>query len=115
MMNLDLDTAVEVLCEAIKTNYRDWTMRGREDLDNTHTATMVADFEKSVRITAGNKYIKVISGNSVWGFIVKQPDAKFNAGDILLAAGWNAPAKNAARGNVFSGYSIAWTGPNYLK
>jgi hypothetical protein len=114
MMNLDLDTAVEVLCEAIKTNYRDWTLTRKEEL-TAHAANMVADFEKSVRVTVGNKYIKVISGNSVWGFIVKQPDAKFNAGDILLAAGWNAPAKNAARGNVFSGYSIAWTGPNYLK
>lgn len=114
MKNLDLTTALEVLCEAIKTNYRDWTLNRREELSD-HAATMVANFERSVRFDEGRKYIKVISGNSVWGFIVKAADAKFKAGDILMAAGWSAPAKNAARGNVFDGYSIAWTGPNYLK
>lgn len=114
MKNLDLTTAVEVLCEAIKTNYRDWTLNRREELSD-HAATMVANFERSVRFDECRKYIKVISGNSVWGFIVKAADAKFKAGDILMAAGWSAPAKNAARGNVFDGYSIAWTGPHYLK
>ena len=114
MKNLDLTTAVEVLCEAIKTNYRDWTLRSKEEFSD-HAATMVAEFERKVRFDEGRKYIKVISGNSVWGFIVKAADTKFKAGDILMAAGWAAPAKNAARGNVFDGYSIAWTGPHYLK
>jgi hypothetical protein len=114
MKNLDLTTAVEVLCEAIKTNYRDWTLRSKEEFSD-HAATMVAEFERKVRFDEGRKYIKVIAGSSVWGFIVKTADAKFKAGDILMAAGWSAPAKNAARGNVFDGYSIAWTGPHYLK
>jgi hypothetical protein len=114
MKHLDLTTAVEVLCEAIKTNYRDWTLRSKEEVTD-HTATMVAEFERKVRFDEGRKYIKVIAGSSVWGFIVKTADAKFKAGDILMAAGWAAPAKNAARGNVFDGYSIAWTGPHYLK
>jgi hypothetical protein len=114
MKNLDLTTAVEVLCEAIKTNYRDWTLRSKEEITD-HAATMIAEFERKVRFDEGRKYIKVIAGSSVWGFIVKTADAKFKAGDILMAAGWAAPAKNAARGNVFDGYSIAWTGPHYLK
>ena len=40
----------------------------------------------------------------------------FKKGDILKAAGYNAPALNSARGNVLTGnYAIQWTGPLYLK
>ena len=40
----------------------------------------------------------------------------FKKGDILKAAGYNAPALNSARGNILSGnYAIQWTGPLYLK
>ena len=35
-------------------------------------------------------------------------------GDILKAAGYNAPALNRPRGNVFENYSVAWTGPHYI-
>ena len=31
-----------------------------------------------------------------------------------MAAGYNAPARNKSRGNIFEDYSIQWTGPNYL-
>ena len=53
----------------------------------------------------------------VWGFVVNtDDDKKFRKGDILKAAGWNAPARNKARGNVVDGdYNIQWTGPNYLR
>ena len=49
------------------------------------------------------------------GFVVVEPDEKFFEGDILMAAGWSKPARNQARGNVFSGYDIEWTGPKYLR
>ena len=40
---------------------------------------------------------------SVWDFIVaSENDKKFQVGDILMAAGWRGPARNKARGNVFS-------------
>ena len=77
---------------------------------------MIAEFEAGVRVEEGRKYVKVIKGGSVWGFIVNtENDKKFKLGDILKAAGWAAPARNAARGNILDGgYDIQWTGPNYL-
>ena len=46
----------------------------------------------------------------------RYPKAKFQKGDVLKAAGFNAPALNSARGNVLTGnYAIQWTGPLYLK
>jgi hypothetical protein len=110
----DLSTAVEVLVEAIKTDYREYTLRGKSEYSEVNTS-MIADFENKIKVTDGKKYIKVITGNSVWGFIVKNTEGKFRAGDILMAAGWSAPARNKARGNVFDGYTIQWTGPLYLK
>ena len=33
-----------------------------------------------------------------------------------MCAGYKAPARNGARGNVLEGnYEIAWTGPRYLR
>ena len=73
-------------------------------------------FMESLEFRGGSKYIKVIRENSVWGFIVNtENDKKFKYGDILKPAGWAAPARNAARGNVFSDLSwVQWTGPAYL-
>ena len=47
---------------------------------------------------------------------MKEDDKKFKAGDILKAAGYNAPARNQARGNILEGnFSwVQWTGPAYL-
>ena len=66
----------------------------------------------------GRKYIRIVVDSSVWGFVVNtHNDPKFNYGDILLAAGWKAPAKNHARGNVINCdfAKVAWTGPNYCR
>ena len=119
----DFDTAVEVLLEAIKTDYRDWTDRsalakmkrgnGTGDFDSVNQE-MVEEFETSLCVKRGSKYTKIIKGGSVWGFIVNADNGKFRAGDILKAASWASPATNAARGNIFDGYSVTWIGPNYL-
>ena len=75
------------------------------------------EFNEKITYKVGTKYIKVFSeGGSVWGFVVNTDnDKKFRKGDILKAAGYAAPARNKARGNILDGgYTINWTGPLYL-
>ena len=82
---------------------------------------MKANFADGISIEYGSKYIKVFktlgSQKCIWGFIVGvDTDKKFKKGDILKPAGYAAPARNAARGNIIDGgYTINWTGPLYLK
>ena len=119
----DFDTAIEVLLEAIRTDYRDFTDRGaiakmhRSNGDGEFcniNREMIGEFEDALSVKRGSKYTKIIKGGSVWGFIVNADNGRFRAGDILKAASWAAPAINAARGNIFDGYRIEWTGPAYL-
>ena len=81
------------------------------------------DFRNDFIVKVGQKYIKIgrksdYNGKmgQVWCFVVNtDDDAKFKRGDILKAAGFNAPARNAPRGNVLDGgFNIQWTGPLYL-
>ena len=81
------------------------------------------DFRNDFIVKVGQKYIKIgrksdYNGKmgQVWGFVVNtDDDAKFKRGDILKAAGFNAPARIAPRGNVLDGgFNINWTGPLYL-
>lgn len=102
---MNMNEALDKLFEAIKSDYAAF-------LDNED---MKVRFNDTLRYEKGRKYIKVIAGSSVWGFIMKEDDKKFKAGDILKAASWSAPARNAARGNVFADkYVVQWTGPLYL-
>jgi hypothetical protein len=102
---------INQLLDAIKADYSRWSTNL-----TSHRQEMIDEFSARVRVTEGKKYYKVIQGTSVWGFIVKEDGGKFRKGDILKAAGWNAPATNSARGNIIDGgYSIQWTGPMYLR
>ena len=105
------------LIENIKTDYYQWTLQcAKGELSATNNE-MIEQFNERVDYVEGRKYIKIISDRSVWGFIVAvDDDKKFKKGDILMAAGYNAPARNAARGNVFDleNYATRWTGANYL-
>ena len=86
-------------------------LRGREEA----VAEFVEQF-RVVRPTGNTKYLKIVSGTSVWGFVVRADGGKFKEGDILKAATWKAPALNRARGNVLAeDFSwVRWTGPEYL-
>jgi len=78
---------------------------------------MKARYADKFTITYGSKYIKIAEERGgVLAFVVGvDNDKKFKLGDILKPAGYAAPARNAARGNVLDGnYAINWTGPLYL-
>ena len=64
------------------------------------TAKMNAEYADNFDIRYGKKYIKIVSdGGGVKAFVVGvDNDKKFKLGDILLPAGYNAPARNFAVG-----------------
>ena len=97
---------------AMIADYADFMPPTKSDV----TAKMNADYVDTYDIRYGKKYIKIVCNNSVAAFVVGvDNDKKFKKGDILKAAGWNAPARNAARGNILDGgYAINWTGACYL-
>ena len=117
-----MNNEMTALIANIKKDYFEWTTgcaaaKGRCILSDTNKM-MIEMFNENLTYKMGSKYIKVFSeGGSVWGFVVNTDnDKKFRKGDILKAAGYNAPARNAARGNIIAGgYTIRWTGPLYLK
>ena len=117
-----MNTEMAILIENIKKDYFEWTTgcaaaKGRCILSDINKE-MIEKFNAHLTYKVGTKYIKVINeGGGVWGFVVNTDnDKKFAKGDILKAAGYNAPARNAARGNILKGgYPINWTGPLYLK
>ena len=118
-----MNNEMNALIENIKKDYFDWTAgcvpaRITGHILSDINKTMIAEFNEKITNKTGSKYIKVFSeGGSVWGFVVNTDnDKKFRKGDILKAAGYAAPARNAARGNILDGgYTIRWTGPLYLK
>ena len=110
-----MQNQIEQLIQDINADYFAWqTCSGkpRSEINDR----MYEEFVEGIRVEEGRKYIRIVTQNSVWGFIQKEDCAKgFRKGDILKAAGWNAPTKNKARGNIVDGgYSIQWTGPYYL-
>ena len=116
-----MNNEMNALIENIKEDYLNWTTRcaGAKGLDalTEINERMIAEFNEKITYKTGSKYIKVFTeGGSVWGFVVNTDnDKKFKKGDILKAAGYAAPARNAARGNIVDGgYTIHWTGPLYL-
>lgn len=105
-----MNTQINKLIEDIKADYIGWS-----GIANLSSQKTIDEFRASVHYTEGQKYFKISTRSSVWGFIVKEDGVKFRKGDILKAAGYNAPATNKARGNIIDGgYTIRWTGPLYL-
>ena len=105
---------VEAIKRAMIADYGDWIDRPNESKDARNIALrMYNEYCDDLTENYGSKYIKIYKKNGgVLAFIVNvTSDKKFALGDILKPAGWNAPARNFARGNVLDGgYEIHWTG-----
>ena len=102
---LSFDEAMDNLLVKIQENY-DTRSYGGKKLD--------------LKLKPGRKFIKVVEGNRVWGFVSLvdgvHKGAPIKVGDIMKAAGWAAAAKHS-RGSIFDAEmhkSFSWTGPNYL-
>ena len=117
---------IEKLLEAMREDYKRWSMMTRTVHQNVEEFNRAIDIREEMteeycnglEVTEGSRYWKIISndrggGRSVKGFIAKAGDKKFREGDMLKAAGWAAPARNFARGNVLDGTgvdNVRWTG-----
>ena len=91
----------------------------QEDYDKWGSRSGI-DKKLDLKINNGRKFLKIIEGNRVWGFVSlvdgEHNGAPIKVGDIMKAAGWAAAAKHS-RGSIFDKEfhkSFSWTGPNYL-
>ena len=114
--------AIEKVLEAMREDYKRWSNACASHDESAHSRIrdeMEENYCNGLEVTEGSRYWKIIGSNgggsqrSVKGFIAKAGDKKFREGDMLKAAGWAAPARNFARGNVLDGYrvdEVRWTG-----
>ena len=113
----EIKTAYRNYLDHILTDYKSWQNRlaakGPSGASAKRRSDMVMDFAKNLSFKMGKKYVKVFNkAGGVHSFIVNiHDDPKFKFGDILKPAGYGTPAKNFARGNIFSNLDrITWTG-----
>ena len=110
-----LDEGIKNLMAGAKADYVRWSTSGGKELSG-YSKEQVDNWDNKTKVSQGKKYIKIVQDTGVFCFIVKEAFKHFRKGDILKAAGYNAPALNQARGNILDGnYRIQWTGPLYLK
>ena len=110
-----LDEGIKNLMSGAKQDYVRMSTSGGRELVG-YSKEQVDNWDNKTKVMPGKKYIKIVQDTGVFCFIAKEDFKHFKKGDILKAAGYNAPALNSARGNVLTGnYPIQWTGPLYLK
>ena len=113
----DLQEGMENMMLGAKADYENFhTSNGKKEIvPGSYGDEELKSYDSKTKVTFGKKYIKVVQGNGVFAFIMKEDSGHLKKGDILKAAGYNKPSLNAARGNVLTGnYYIQWTGPLYM-
>ena len=112
-----VDAGLANMKAAMINDYVNWHTRNCNRELSDINKKMIGEYSVNFTITYGKKYIKITEkGGGVKAFVVGVDNDKvFKKGDILKPAGYAAPARNAARGNILDGgYPINWTGPLYL-
>ena len=113
-MHMDMIVGLDKLSAKINADYCKFVGNAISQIDDDYNRQKdrIRKFNSELQYTVGKKYIKFMSGNVVWGFVVLENDKKFMRGDILKAAGRSAPARNFARGNILNGdwSGVQWTG-----
>ena len=109
-MNMDMIVGLDKLSARINADYANWM--GSRNLDYDIAKESIRKFNSELQYSVGKKYIKFMSGNSCWGFIMLENDKKFMRGDILKPSTHKAPARNFARGNILNGdwSGVRWEG-----
>ncbi len=100
-----------------ETLLTEWLAKAQEIVDSDYDSFMPQPRHVNgpiLIIEKGKRYARIVATDdrraqrSAWGFI------DLTNGDVLKAAGWKAPAKNFARGNLADGDNglarIKWTG-----
>jgi len=102
----------------MKTQFEIWLEKVNEKRKIYWDTNYSYEEYKLLKVSKGNKYMKIMDGDSVWAFISMidgvLKGAPIVKGDLLKPADWRTPAKHS-RGNIFDG-TDKWSffGPNYL-
>ncbi len=102
----------------MKTQFEIWLEKVNEKRKIYWDTNYSYEEYKLLKVSKGNKYMKIMDGDSVWAFISmidgELKGAPIVKGDLLKPADWRTPAKHS-RGNIFDG-TDKWSfyGPNYL-
>ena len=109
----EMKKALDMLIDKIKLDYSMWSKKGGSDYDTVRN-NMIKEFNDGITMKESKYYYKIYSGNSIWGFIVKEDKTirgkDWKKGDILKAASWSSPAHNFIRGNILGDYKVRWVG-----
>ena len=70
---MEFNQAVDNLLVGIGDDYTRWSSPLKTDEQNMVDikTRMIGEFKDGIKIRNGKKYVKVITGSSVWGFIAK--------------------------------------------
>jgi hypothetical protein len=90
----------------MKTRFEIWLELTNEVLKAKWETTYPNLPYEPLTYTKGKKWVKIVRGSSVWGFVSMwdgiYKGSVVKEGDLLKPASWNSPAKHS-RGNVFDG------------